>query len=107
MSRVVFSSMLMLGFTNLLAVLFYMNQTITSSITCIIIPILLYGLVYITGFNPQTSITKTFWFVLIVNLIIVSSTIAFHYIPFTRRLLFGVSSKKWMEIEKKYERLLR
>jgi len=99
--------MLMLGFVNLLAVLFYMNQTIITSISCVIVPIILYAVLYLVGFDPQTSVTKTFWFVLVVNMIIVSSTISFHYIPLTRKLLFGTSGKKWMETQKKYERLLR
>ena len=106
MRTVVFSSILLLGFINFLVAIFYINQTSSVNSISLITSCFIAFVVYVTGFNPLRSNAKTFAFVFLCNAFIISVMIGVHYVPYTRRLLF-TSSKKYVQEQNEYKRLLQ
>jgi hypothetical protein len=106
MKAIVFSSILILGFINFLVATFYINQTSLINLVSIAAASFIALVVYVTGFDPLVSNVRVFIFVLLCNLIIISSMIGVHYISFTKKALF-TSSEKYIEEQREYERLLR
>jgi len=106
MKTIVFSSILLLGFMNFIVAELYINQTSIINIISILVAFVIAFVVYITGFDPLTSNTKSFWFILLSNLTIIGIMIGVHYTPIVDKYLF-TSSKKFIDQQNEYERLLR
>jgi len=106
MKGIVFSSIFILGFINFLAASFYLNQTSVINLVSIAVACFLAVIVYIFKFNLLKSNLTTFCFVVLCNFMIIGTMISVHYIPFTKKLLF-TDSKKFIQQQNEYERLLR
>ena len=106
MNIIVFSSILLLGFTNFIVAELYINQTSVINIISILVAFVIILVVYITGFDPLTSNTKSFLFIVLSNLLIIGVMIGVHYTPIVDKYLF-TSSKKFIDQQNEYERLLR
>ena len=106
MKIIVFSSLLLLGFINFLVALFYINQTSEINMISVLVSLVIALCVYLTGFDPLTSNVKIFLFMAVSNRIIIGTMIGVHYTPIVSKYLF-TSSKKFMEQQNEYERLLR